>query len=149
PEVIAIVEDINERKRAEERLWASQAQLRAIYDSTYEYIGLISTDGIVLDCNRASLEFAHNRREDVVGLPFWETPWFSGTPGAPEALQKGIASAVAGEFVRYETPLRRPSGSVMTFDFSLHPVRNERGEVIFLVPEGRDVTERNRAAEQI
>jgi PAS domain S-box-containing protein len=148
-DVIAIVEDITERKRAEEQLWASRAQLRAIYDGTYEYIGLLSPTGTVVDCNRASLGFAGNSREDVIGLPFWDTPWFAPTPGASEAVRQGIIRAAAGEFVRYEAPLRRPSGEVTTFDFSLYPVRNERGEVIFLVPEGRDITERNRAARQI
>jgi PAS domain S-box-containing protein len=148
-EVIAIVEDITERKRAREQLWASQAQVQAIYDGTYEYIGLLSTDGILLDCNRASLEFAGNKREDVIGKPFWETPWFTLTPGASEAVREGIAQAARGHFVRYEAPLRRPSGAVITFDFSLHPVRNEHGEVIFLVPEGRDITEQNKAAQLV
>ncbi len=148
-EVIAIVEDITERKLAQEQLWASKEQLRAIYDGTYEYIGLLSPDGKVLDCNRASLEFANNTREEVIGQPLWETPWVANTPGAPERLRESIAEAAAGNFVRYEAPLQRPNGTVITFDFSLYPVRNERGEVIFLVPEGRDVTERNRAAEQI
>lgn len=148
-EVIAIVEDITERKRAEEQLWASQAQLRAIYDGTYEYIGLVSTEGIVLDCNRASLQFAGNTREDVIGVPFWDTPWFSHTPGAAEALKKAIRDAAAGTFVRYQVRLERPAGGSITFDFSLHSLRNERGEVIFLVAEGRDITEQDRAAGQI
>jgi PAS domain S-box-containing protein len=134
-EVIAIVEDITERKSAQERL-------RAVYDGTYEYMGLLSTDGMVLDCNRASLEFAGNTREDVIGKPFWETPWFTGTTGASEAVREGVARAAAGEFVRYEASLTRPSGGIVTFDFSLHPVRNEKGEVIYIVPEGRDITDR-------
>jgi PAS domain-containing protein len=62
-------------------------------------------------------------------------------------VRQGIARAAAGEFVRYEAPLRRPSGEVVTFDFSLHGVRNERGEVVALVPEGRDITEQIRAAQ--
>jgi PAS domain S-box-containing protein len=133
-----------ERERAEAARKESQERLRAIYDGTYEYIGLITPDGTVLDCNRASLEFAGNAREDVVGLPFWETPWFTHTPGAPELLRGWVARAAAGEFIRCEAPLRRPSGTVMTFDFSLHPIRNERGEVVLIVPEGRDISERER-----
>ncbi len=148
-EVVAIVEDITKRKLAEQKLWESQAQLRAIYDGTYEYIGLLSLDGTVLDCNRASLEFAGNPREDVIGKPFWQTPWFTATPGASETVRQGVSQAAKGQFVRYEAALRRPSGETITFDFSIHPVRNERGEVAFLVPEGRDITERNRAAQQI
>lgn len=144
-----IARDITRRERAEEALRKSEEQLQAIYDSTFEYIGLIAPDGTVIDCNRSSLEFAGNAREDVVGLPFWETPWFANTPGAPEELRESLAHAAAGEFVRYEIPLRRPSGEIITFDFSLHPVRNEHGEVVFIVPEGRDITERKQVEEAI
>ncbi|HSJ15013.1 MAG TPA: PAS domain-containing protein [Longimicrobiales bacterium] len=141
--------DASERVRAELALRDSEARLRAIYDGTYEYIGLVTPDGIVLDCNRASLEFAGNAREDVVGRRFWETPWFAATPGAPERVREGILRAAAGEFVRYETTLRRPSGDPLTFDFSLHPVRNAAGDVVVIVPEGRDITERKRAEEAL
>ena len=123
-----------------------ERRLRAIYDGTYEYIGLLSPDGTLLEANRASLEFAGSRREDVVGRPFWETVWFAGTPGAPAAIRERIAQAAAGEFVRWQAPLRRPSGEWLTFDISLHPVRDDRGEVVFIVPEGRDVSEHERTA---
>ena len=137
--------EVSERVRAEQALRESEARLRAIFDGTYEYIGLLALDGTLLEANRASLEFAGNRREDVVGRPFWETPWFSGTPGAPEAVRDAVARAAAGEFVRFEATFARPSGETLTFDVSFHPVRGESGEVVLIVPEGRDVTERQRA----
>ncbi|HEU4454285.1 MAG TPA: PAS domain-containing protein [Longimicrobium sp.] len=137
--------EVSERVRAERALRESEARVRAIYDGTYEYIGLVSPDGTVLDCNRASLEFAGNTREEVVGKPFWETPWFAHTPGAPERLRQALARAAAGEFVRYEVTLLRPSGEPLTFDFSLHPIRGADGRVELIVPEGRDITERQRA----
>jgi len=141
--------DVSERVRAERAQRESEVRLRAIYDGTYEYIGLISPGGIVLECNRASLEFAGNTREEVVGVPFWDTPWFAHTPGAAEGLREWVGRAAAGEFVRREVALRRPSGEVVTFDFSLHPIRNAAGEVIYIVPEGRDVTDRMRLTEAL
>jgi PAS domain S-box-containing protein len=123
----------------------SEARLRAIYDGTHEYIGLVAPDGTVLDCNQASLQFAGNTRDEIVGLPLWEAPWFAYTPGAPERLRGALSRAVAGEFVRHHVTLQRPSGEAVTFDFSLHPVRDEAGEVVFIVPEGRDITEQQRA----
>jgi PAS domain S-box-containing protein len=134
--------DVSERVHAERGLREGQVRLRAIYDGTYEYIGLIAPDGTMLDCNRASLEFAGNARDEVVGRPFWETPWFGHTPGAAQALKDWIALAATGEFVRREVVLRRPSGEEITFDFSLHPIRDAAGEVVYIVPEGRDVGER-------
>jgi PAS domain S-box-containing protein len=145
--------DITDRKRAEEALRDSEERLRAIYDGTYQYIGLLSPDGTLLDANRASLEFAGDafgsKREHVVGRPFWETVWFVHTPGAPEKLRGAIAGAAAGEFIRYEAPLMRPSGEEVIFDFSLHPVRNKQGDAVLIVPEGRIITDRKRAEEEL
>ncbi len=135
-------QDVTERKLAESQLRESQQRLRAIYDGTYEYIGLLATDGTLLEANRASLEFAQNQREDVVGRKFWNTPWFTGTPGAPELVRESVARAAAGEFIRYEATVRRPSGEWQDFDISFHPVRNNQGEVVLIVPEGRNITER-------
>jgi PAS domain S-box-containing protein len=141
--------DVTERRRAAEALLDSQNRLRAIFDGTSEYIGLLAPDGTLLETNRASLSFAGNTRTDVVGRKFGDTPWFAHTPGAPETVREGIARAAAGEFVRFEAMLRRPSGESPTFDISFHPVRNERGEVVLIVPEGRDLTEWKRAEEEL
>ncbi|MEP7367425.1 MAG: PAS domain-containing protein [Acidobacteriota bacterium] len=137
--------DISERKRGEEALRESRGRLRAIFDGTYEYIGLLSPAGTVLEANEALLTFANNTRDEVVGLPFWQTPWFSGTPGAAEIVQQGVARAAAGEFVRFEATVRSPSGESPTFDISFHPIQNEHGDVILIVPEGRNISERKRS----
>jgi PAS domain S-box-containing protein len=136
---------LEDRRRAEESLRESAARLRAIYDGTYEYIGLLAPDGTLLESNRASLEFADLSREDVIGRHFADTAWFSHTPGAPDAIRDAVGRAAAGEFVRFETDIRNPAGECRTFDVSLHPVRDAQGQVVLIVPEGRDVTERHRA----
>jgi PAS domain S-box-containing protein len=141
--------DVTAHKQAEARLRESEDRLRAIYDGTYEYIGLLAPDGTLLEANRASLEFAGNARDEVVGLPFWDMPWFTATAGAPEMIRQNLARAAQGEFVRFEATVRRPSGETPTFDISFHPIRNEQGEVVLIVPEGRDITERKRAEEQL
>jgi PAS domain S-box-containing protein len=139
--IIIFFRDITQQRREAEALRESEARFNAIYSSSHEYIGIITPAGVVLHCNPASLEFANNTREDVIGMNFWETPWFIHTPGAPEMVRQGIARAASGEFVRQEVSLIRPSGEIITFDFSLAPVRDADGKVVFIVPEGRDITE--------
>ena len=135
---------LDDRRQAEESLRESAAKLRAIYDGTYEYIGLLAPDGTLLDTNRASLEFADLTRDDVIGRHFADTLWFSNTPGAADAIRDGVRRAAAGEFVRFETDIRNPAGDCRTFDVSLHPVHDAHGAVVLIVPEGRDVTDRHR-----
>jgi PAS domain S-box-containing protein len=136
--------DITERKYIEEALRESKARFSAIYSASLEYIGIITPEGAILDCNRASLEFAGNTLADVVGKNFWDTPWFIHTPGAPEMVKQAVAQAATGKFLRQEVSLNRPSGEAITFDFSLAPVRDDTGKVVFLIPEGRDVTDLKR-----
>ena len=140
-QLIAIIDDITDRKLAEASLAESQQHLRAIYDGTHECVFLLGPNGTLLEANRASLEFAGVERADVVGRSFWDTPWFTPTPGAPESARLAVESAASGKMVRYEPTLRRPSGDFSTLDFSLHPVRNAQGGIVLILAEGRDVTE--------
>jgi PAS domain S-box-containing protein len=134
--------DVTERRGAEEALRESEGRLRAIFDGTYEYIGLMSPDGTMLEANRAALEFAGSQPEDVIGRPFWKAPWVDSTaPEASEQIRGFVLRAAAGEFIRHEVAARKPSGELRRFDLSLYPVRNERGDVSLIVPEARDITE--------
>ncbi len=137
-------EDINARKLSEDALRESQTRLQAIYNTTHEYIGLVTPSGTVIDCNAAALSFAGSKREDFVGRPLAGSPWFAGTPGASEQIGRAVQRAAGGEFVRSEINLLRPSGEFGTFDFSLTPFRDAGGHVIYLIPEARDITDFKR-----
>jgi PAS domain S-box-containing protein len=143
--MVLFFRDITQQRMEAEARRKREAQMNAIYSTSLEFIGLLTTEGVVIDCNRATLEFAGDSRADVVGRNFAETAWFAGTPGAPEKVRGAIAQAASGETFRAELPLTRPSGEIMTFDFSLTPVRDSTGAVVFLVPEGRDISEVKRA----
>jgi PAS domain S-box-containing protein len=144
-----VFNDITERVRAIESLRISEKRLRAIYDGTHEYMGLLTPDGTVREVNRACLEFAGNTREEVIGLPFWNSDWFQFTPGAPELVRDAIVRAAAGESVQFETLIITPTGETRFFDISFDPVQDEMGEVSLLVPIGFDITERKAAEEAL
>ncbi len=64
-------------------------------------------------------------------------------------IRESITRAANGEFIRFEATVQRPSGECPTFDISFHPIRNEQGQVVLIVPEGRNITERKRAEEEL
>lgn len=142
--IVIFFRDITQQRMEAEALRDRGMRLSAMYSTSLEYIGLMTPEGTLIECNRASLEFADNKRSDVVGKHFADTPWFTGTPGAPEIARRAIAVANSGETFRSELSLSRPTGETVTLDFSLTPVRDATGAVVFLVPEGRDLTEVKR-----
>ncbi len=128
--------------RLHQAIVSSEQRFRGIFDQTLQLIGLISTDGRVIEANRPALEFAGVRAEDVIGKLFWETPWWTHSPALQERLRHAIQDAAKGNVVLFETSHPRQDGSLAYVDFSLKPLRNARGEVTMLIPEGTDVTER-------
>jgi PAS domain S-box-containing protein len=138
-----------QRKRAEQALRESELRFQAIFDQTYEFVGLLKPDGTLLEANQTALDFIGSNLSDVVDRPFWETPWWDVSPDVQNRLKEAIAEASKGNFVRYETEHRRADGSTSTFDFSLKPVLDEDGRVVLIIPEGRDITERKRMEEEL
>lgn len=145
PVTVAIVRDITARKRVHEDLRERERRFRAIFNATFQFIGLMTPDGTILEANQSALDLAGVAAEAVIGTPFWETPWWTHSPELQARLKEAVHSAAQGEFVRFEASHRRADGSLAAVDFSLKPVRDEMGQVILLVPEGRDITDRRRA----
>lgn len=129
-------------RRMRQAIAASEQRFRGIFDQTLQLIGLISTDGRVIEANRPALEFVGVRAEDVVGQYFWETPWWSHSPELQDRVRQAVRDAADGNMVRFEVWRPRLDGTMAYIDFSLKPARDEHGRVTMLIPEGSDISER-------
>jgi PAS domain S-box-containing protein len=137
-----------ERCRAVQALQESERRFRAIFDQTFQLIGLLQPDGTVLEANKTALDYVGTTQAEVVNRPFWETPWWTHDPRLQQWVRSAIAEAAAGNFVRSEVTHPGVDGVTRPFDFSLKPVVDEVGNVILLIPEGRDITQRKQAEEE-
>ena len=142
---LVIHRDISERLRAASELEESERRFRAIFNSTYQFIGLLDPDGTVLEVNQSALDSFEAKSTDIVGKLFWETPWWTHSPQLQQRLKDGVMEAACGKLVRFEGEHFSQDGRSIFVDTSLKPVFNEQGEVVMIIPEGRDITERKHA----
>ncbi|GAB1542755.1 hypothetical protein NUACC21_54290 [Scytonema sp. NUACC21] len=130
-------------------LQQSERKFRAIFEQTFQFIGLLTPDGTTLELNQASLEFFGAERDEVTGQRFWELSCCKALPKLCKGLQRAIIQASLGDFMRFEVTLPNAQGVQRTVDFSIKPIFNELGQVVLLLPEGRDITERKQAEEAL
>lgn len=130
-------------------LQASEARLRSIIETSHLLQGLLAPDGMLLDCNAASLAAIKARKDDVCGLKFWDTPWFSGTEDMADFVRDAVARVAAGEIVSHDNmKLNLPTG-VRSFEFTMRPIKNSAGAVISIVHEANEITARLNAEENL
>ncbi|MGY2492677.1 adenylate/guanylate cyclase domain-containing protein [Cupriavidus sp. CP313] len=122
---------------------------RIMLDAMYQFVGLLDVHGTMLEINRAALEAIGIRMDDIRGKPFWEARWWVVSPETQALLRELIQRASQGEFVRcdFENYGQAEGGGEekIIVDFSLLPIRDSNGNVVFLLPEGRNITEKKRA----
>lgn len=142
---------ILERRVAERtaELREAEQKLRAIFDHTLQFVGLLTPDGILVEANRGALEAVGAETSAVVGKAFVDTPWWQHSPVMRDKLRAAVRAAADGQPVRFEATHPAHDGKLIYVDFSLTPVHDASGQVVFLVPEGRDITQRKRAEEEL
>ena len=142
-----LVAEIDEHEKTEAILQESQLKFQAIFNQTFQLIGVLDPGGVIQEANQTALDFFGLRARDVIGLPLWAAPFWEQDPADQRRLKDTIQRAAAGEFCRFETAHHARDGSLRYVDFSLKPVKNADGCVVMLIPEGRDITERKEAEE--
>jgi len=147
---IALVEDINARKSAEERLTASslalqvtEARYRTVFQTSPDAI-LISRlkDGVILDVNEAFLGSCGLKQEEVIGRTVEELGlWVN--PSERQALVEAVRRS--GIVREMEVLSKRSGGETFWTRLTTTLIEIEGSECLFTI--ARDISE-SKAAEQ-
>ena len=125
---------------ANARLREGEARFRGLFNATFQFIGLLRPDGTVLEANAAMLRLGGIGPEAAIGRAYWDAPWWPAEPATQALVRAAVADGAAGRFARREVAMRDVAGRDVAVDFSVTPVRDERGGVVLLVAEARDIS---------
>ncbi len=140
---------IGRLKESEERavlksklLINSEKHLRNVLNSLYAFVGVMTINGILIECNNAMLDVAALDADDVLGKPLDKTYWWNFAPSSKKKLVKAIKKAALGNLVRYDAKMRIGKHKYIVVDLTIAPIRNDEGKIIYLIPSGVDVTQK-------
>lgn len=127
----------------------SRRRFQAVFNSPDSFIGVLDPDGTLREANQAALEFVDASPEDVEGRPFWDTPWWTHSDHLQDRLRDWIEQAATGDYVRFEATHLSSDGDEVTVDGIIRPVTDAKGDIVSLIAEGRDISERKRFEERL
>ena len=125
-----------------------QRKFRAVFQQTEQLVFLLEPSGELMEANEAALALAGLSGEEVVGKPFWETPWWSSSETS-QKIRDLFDVAAQGTTIRHELEIIDLSGHSVILDLSIKPIRNERGQTDLILAEGRDISELREALKQL
>ena len=137
-----IARDITTRRQAEEALASANAKFESVFNQSGIFAAILDPAGHVRDVNALSLEASGYARNDVIGLPYWETPWWRGSAKTQARIRVAVERAAAGEIFAETLSYVMVDGSERVIEFAMHPIVDDAGVIRFLHPTGIDITER-------
>ncbi len=140
----SIVEDISERRKAEEMLRSASLYARNLIESSIDPLVTISAKGKIMDVNQATEKVTGCARGELVGTDF--SDYFTEPDKAREGYQKVFAD---GFVTDYPLAIRHKSGNVTEVIYNASVYRDEQGQVQGVFASVRDFTEQRKAQKAI
>jgi formate hydrogenlyase transcriptional activator len=139
--------EIEDRKRAEEKLRQDERELRRITDAIDQHIAVLGPDGKILYANRLLLEYSGLSVEDVMADDFrarlvHPDDFERSRDKRQHALERGTPFEL-------ELRARRKDGQHRWFLIRYNPLRDEEGRIIRWYSTGTDIDDRKRDEERI
>jgi formate hydrogenlyase transcriptional activator len=139
--------DIDDRKRAEERVRQDERELRAIVDFLPELLVVGDAQGGLVYANRAALDFTGRTLDETLGRPdIWTEIIHPDDLHTVQAAIGGLAEGIRSEV---EFRLRRSDGQYRWMLGRGAPLRDDEGRVIGWFSTGTDIDDRKRAEQRM
>ena len=134
-----------ENMRLKEVQQENERKISALFYEAFHYIAIMAPDGILLEVNRSWLHFSGVKEVEYLDKPLWKMPCWTHSVELQTKLHAAVISAANGEVVHLDVTYTATGGRLCCVDFARKPMKDEHGEILFLIAEGRDITKRKQA----
>jgi len=141
---LAEAEEHKERKQAEEGLQAASLYSRTLIEASLDPLVTISSEGKVMDVNKATEEITGVSRGQIIGNDF--SDYFTEPEKARASYKKVFLDGTVKD---YPLAIRHITGRITDVLYNATTYKNENGEVQGVFAAARDITELKKAEAEL
>ena len=143
----SFLHDISQRRAADARIREAEERFRRAFEDAAIGMALTTAEGRWLRVNRALCEITGYPEEKLIGLAFREITH----PEDRDVDREALAALVNGTRDNFQTEKRyfHADGHVIWISLSVSVVRDEQGQLLYLISQMQDVSERKQAESRL
>jgi PAS domain S-box-containing protein len=143
---LAIVTDVTERKRMEEKLCEREEKFRKIFENASDSLIYLDTSGRILDVNEKAVQTLGGSKEELLGRHFIRVGVFS-LRDIPK-LQSNFARILRGKEGYTSLRIKNKKGQELYLECSSSIMRID-SKIVGILVIARDITERKKMEESV
>lgn len=144
PVMLALIQDITERKKAEKKLKESEQKYRGLFECTTDGIIVLDARGEILDVNTRVLKLFDLEKADMIGNNFLSMGLL--TPKSLSIVVKQFEELLSDRVASgHETKLKDKNGKMLDIELSSFFLVRKDNDVVNFVVIIRDISDRKQA----
>jgi PAS domain S-box-containing protein len=145
--ILAVVRDISERKRMEQKIAENEERYRKLIETSHDGISLMDLTGVMLFVNHKKVEMVAARNPtELVGQSAFNLL----TPESVDTVGKLMPDLLARGFIdNLEIEVLRLDGKTFMAEFNVIVLKDSNGQPQYLMDTMRDITTRKQAENEL
>ena len=135
----------NQRIVALNQVRESEEKFKMIFNSLFNYIVLLDSDGKVIEMNQTGLDLSGKLNHEICGQYLYDTSLWKVSEKNRDILSDRIEECKEKQIVRFQAENRSADGHIIDVDVSLKAISDALNEIKMIILEGRDITEQMQA----
>jgi len=143
PCVLAVIQDVSERKKQQKLLETSRKRFQTLFDSTSDGLFILNMQGAFIDINRTAHERLGYTKEELLAMHISDLD----SPEFAARVPQRIAEILANGHAVFESAHYRKDGSIMPVEINSRVIELDDEQVFFSVI--RDISDRKMLEQQL
>ncbi|MBT3722210.1 MAG: diguanylate cyclase [Gammaproteobacteria bacterium] len=131
----------------QQHLLQSEAKLIDYSNALVTFNTMLSVDGIVELVNDSAVSSTGLSSDKIIGKALWETYWYNDDELLQQQVKADVITCASGQATVRELKIKVTGDQFLTIRLNLTPIKDNQGQVTYLVGEGLDITN-SKAAEE-